>query len=116
MRNGSNRTFSLKGNSISLVCGYELHSNPLANITWVHPNGSTVEKCDRITTDNGPGVVQLNISNTHVSDGGNWTCIVEVSHTCVYQYVGGKLKQHCGAAISIGYKEYKIELVVIGEF
>lgn len=108
MRNGSNKTFSIEGDSASLVCGYQLHSNPPANITWLYPNGSTVENSDRIIRDNGPDLVQLNITDTSVSDGGNWTCRIEVQHTCVWER-----EQLCGVRnIS---QEYKIELVVIGE-
>ena len=108
MRNGSNKTFCMEGDSVSLVCVYELRSNPPADIIWLYPNGSTVENSNRIITDNGPELVQVNITNTSASDGGNWTCRIEVQHTCVWEW-----EQPC--SVKSKSQEYKIELVVVGE-
>jgi hypothetical protein len=108
MRNGPNKTFSLEGDSVSLVCGYQLRSNPQANITWKHPDGSTVESSDRIIRDNGTELVQLNLTNTSARDGGNWNCIVEVIHTCVWE-------QDKSCSVRNNSLRYKMELVVIGE-
>ena len=66
--------------------------------------------------DDGPEVVQLNITDVSQSDSGKWRCRVEVNDTCVYRTVGGKLeKQQCDATVPIGHIYYDIELSVVGK-
>lgn len=109
MRNGSNNLTSIEGDPVSLVCGYQLHSNPPAIITWLYPNGSTVENSDRIIMDSGTELVQLNVTNTSSSDSGTWTCRIEIQNKCVWE-------QEHSCSPRNKSQEYKIELVVLGEY
>ena len=109
MRNGSNNLTSIEGDPVSLVCGYQLRSNPPAIITWLYPNGSTVENSDRIIMDSGSELVQLNVTNTSSSDSGTWTCRIEVQNECVWE-------QEHSCSPRNKSQEYKIELVVLGEY
>lgn len=109
MRTGSNRLISIEGDSVSLVCGYQLRSNPPAIITWLYPNGSTVENSDRIIIDSGSELVKLNVTSASASDNGSWTCRIEVRYECIWEW-----EQSCRPRNKS--QEYKIELVVLGEF
>ena len=75
---GPSQYFALLGNSLSLVCGTGLDSNPQANITWTAPDGTTVVGSDRYDFEDGPERVALNVSNTLLSDSGVWRCDVNV--------------------------------------
>lgn len=76
---GPKQHFVLSGDSVSLVCGYNLDSNPPAIITWTDPKGDRVVNNGRYILDDGPKVVQLNISTTSKSDSGIWVCSVLVN-------------------------------------
>lgn len=115
MHPGIKEHYVLSGDPVSLVCGYNLHSNPSATITWTNPQGKSVTSGDTYTLDNGPEVVQLNITNTSRSDCGKWACTVKVEDTCVHRVVEGKLKQECSIITPIGHKYFDTELVVVGE-
>ena len=71
----------LLGDSISLVCGTCLDSNPQATITWTAPSGTTVAVMnnDRYHLENGSEMVRLNITNTVLDDSGIWRCDSTVS-------------------------------------
>ena len=66
------------GDSLSLVCGRGLDSNPQATITWTAPDGTTVIDNARYGLDNGPDVVRLNFTRTNLSDTGMWRCDILV--------------------------------------
>ena len=67
--------YVLLGDSLSLVCGTGLDSNPPATVTWTAPNNSTIIMDNaRYVVENGPGIVRLNISHTSLADAGMWTC------------------------------------------
>lgn len=62
---------------MSLICGFQLCSNPLATTVWTHPNGRHINMShNRYTLDSGPDVLQLNISNASEADKGMWICTV----------------------------------------
>lgn len=63
---------------MSLICGYNLKSNPSINVTWTNPQGEQVLNSERCTMDDGPEVVQLNISNVTKNDNGMWRCSMQM--------------------------------------
>lgn len=85
---------------VSLVCGYNLDSNPPAIITWTDPQGNLVDSNGIYTKENGPKVVQLNISSASKEDGGTWKCNVTVNY----------------ANASINTMVSEIHLTVFGKF
>lgn len=64
----------LENCQVSLVCGYNVASNPPAIISWSDPQGKPVENSDIYTIDKGPEVVRLNISNATRENNGTWKC------------------------------------------
>ena len=114
---GAERYVILQNDSVSLTCGYDLDSNPRADITWRYPNGSKVSSSDdRIEMVYEQGVVQLRISDVNLSDNGSWACIVEVNRTCVNDEVlGGSRGSVCDDIAAISRIEREIELVVVGK-
>ena len=107
--------YVLLGDPVCLICGYNLDSNPPAVITWTGPYGKVVTKnMDSYIMDNGPQVVQLNITNADESDGGRWTCNVRVSDECVHRVVDGILKDECTAIAR--NRSFDTQLVVVGEY
>ena len=71
---GPTQRYVLLGEHLSLVCGTGLESNPQATITWTAPDGTTIMDNARYDLDNGPNVVELNITHTLSSDTGMWLC------------------------------------------
>ncbi len=71
---GPAKQFALLNDPVSLICGYNLDSNPPVNITWTDPQGNVVQNSDRYILDNGPEIVRLNITNTSNNDNGTWKC------------------------------------------
>ena len=67
-----------EGDSVTLICGSDLKSNPSATISWTKPKGETVSSSERFTMNNGSEVVSLSITNVGKDDNGTWTCNVEV--------------------------------------
>ena len=65
--------------SVSLVCGIGLDSNPQSTITWTAPDGTTIMNDNRYTVENGPEIVRLNINRTVSNDSGIWLCEVVVT-------------------------------------
>ena len=67
------------GDSLSLVCGTGLDSNPQATITWTAPDGTIIMNDDRYMLENGPEIVRLNITGTILNDSGIWSCEIVVT-------------------------------------
>ena len=66
------------GDSLSLVCGTDLKSNPPATITWTAPDGTTTLDDSQYSLDNGPHIVRLNFTQVFAKDIGVWMCNVTV--------------------------------------
>ena len=66
------------GDSLSLICGTGLDSNPQATITWTAPDGTIIMDTARYDLDNGPDIVRLNFTHTILSDAGIWRCTATV--------------------------------------
>ena len=64
--------------SLSLVCGTGLDSNPQATITWTAPDGATITENSKHHLENGAGIVRLNLTFTNRSDAGVWRCMITV--------------------------------------
>ena len=62
------------GDSLSLICGTGLDSNPQATITWTAPDGTIIMDTARYDLDNGLDIVRLNFTHTILSDAGIWRC------------------------------------------
>ena len=99
------------GDSASLVCGTGLDSNPQATITWTAPDETTIVENARYDIDNGPEVIQLNITHTVLSDAGVWRCDVIVSSE-VHKLNGGRLTPQNNTLI--GSVNVTIQLIIIG--
>ena len=81
-------------NSVTLICGHNLQSNPTATITWIDPNGNEISTTDtkNYIQDDGPDVVQLHIKKTNRKERGNWTCNMKIpdSNICIYDCSDGE--------------------------
>ena len=72
---------ALEGCPVSLLCGYNLESNPPAIITWIDPEGNMVTSDGMYIVDDGPRVLRLNISRASGKHEGVWTCNVMVKYS-----------------------------------
>ncbi len=93
------------------MCGYSLISHPSPAVSWTDPQHKQVANSSRYLVDDGPGVVQLNITEASKGDNGTWKCTVSVYHSF-------KLMSD-GALSSDTYSnESRIEvrLFVVGEY
>ena len=99
------------GDGASLVCGTGLDSNPQATIIWTAPDGTTVVDNARYDLDNGPELIQLNITYVVLSDAGVWWCYVMVSSEA-HKLNGGRLTQQNN--VLVGSVNVTIQLIIIG--
>ena len=106
----------LLGESLSLVCGTGLDSNPQAAITWTDPDGTMVMNNTGYDLENGPDIVRLNFTHTVLSDTGVWRCVATVrSESHFVRSSDGMLE--LGQEVVIGSPiQHDIQLTVIGEF
>ena len=113
MTPGPLRRYVLMNDSLSLVCGTGLDSNPQASVTWMAPDGMTIMDNARYDLENGPQFVRLNFTHTIASDNGIWKCriLVESEQDVV---IDGQLVRRDPSPI--GQTMVDIELVVIGKF
>ena len=75
----ADKTYTAReGDSMRLICGYDLKSNPSAIVSWINPDGEPITISERFTMNNGPEEVSLKIANVDKDDNGTWTCTVEV--------------------------------------
>ena len=110
---GPMRRYVLLNDSLSLVCGTGLGSNPQATITWTAPDGTTIVDNARYDLENGPQFVRLNFTHTIPNDNGEWVCeiVVESVQDVV---IDGELMRTDSSPI--GQETVNIELIVISEF
>lgn len=111
---GLEKHYVLYGDPVSLICGYDLESNPPPTITWTNPYNKSVVNTDMYVIDNGPQVIQLNITNARESDSGLWICHMEVHDKCVHRIIEGVLTEDCNTNTCIGYESFRTQLVVLG--
>ena len=111
MTEGPTQHYVLLGDSLSLVCGTGLDSNPQAIITWTAPDQSTIMDNARYDIDNGPDIVRLNFTNTVMSDTGIWRCNV-IARSERYIVSGERLVLQDEAMI--GSISVNIQLIIIG--
>ena len=109
---GPSQRYVLLGDSLSLLCGTGLDSNPPATITWTAPDGTTVMDNARYDLENGPEVVRLNFTNTISNDTGVWACeATAISEK--YIVSNGQLVRQDNAVI--GTATVNIQLTVISK-
>ena len=113
MTPGPLRRYILLNDSLSLVCGTDLDSNPQAEVTWMAPDGTTIMDNARYNLENGPLFVRLNFTHTIPSDDGLWKCRILVESE-QYVVIDGQLVRWDQSPI--GQTMVDIELVVIGKF
>ena len=112
---GPTQRYVLLGDSLSLVRGTGLDSNPQATITWTAPDETTIMDNARYDLENGPDIVRLNFTHTTLDDTGVWRCIATVRSVSHFVSAEGKLV--LGQEMVIGSPlSYDIQLTVIGEF
>ena len=75
---GPTQRYVLINDTLSLICGTGLDSNPQATVTWMAPDGTTIVDNARYDLENGPEIVRLNFTHTILSDTGTWKCRVVV--------------------------------------
>ena len=75
---GPLQRYSLLNESLSLVCGTGLETNPAAMVTWTAPDQTTVMDNARYDLENGPDFVRLNFAHTILGDTGTWRCEIRV--------------------------------------
>ena len=109
---GPTQRYVLLGDSLSLVCGTGLDSNPQAIITWTAPDGTTVVNNARYSLENGPDFVRLLFTRTILSDAGVWVCDVRVESER-YVVSNGSLVREDSAIIGMPI-QLNVELTVIG--
>ena len=63
---------------MKLICGSNLVSNPVANISWTNAKGEPITNSEKYTINNGPEEVSLDIAGVYKDDNGTWTCTVAV--------------------------------------
>ena len=114
MTEGPIQRHVLLGDSISLLCGTGLDSNPAASITWRAPDSTTVNMNNaRYDLENGPEIVRLNFTHAFPNDTGVWACEATVISDR-YIISNGQLVQQNTAVI--GTATVNIQLNVIGEY
>ena len=113
MTPGPLRRYVLLNDSLSLVCGTSLDSNPPAIVIWMAPDGTTIIDNARYDLENGPQFVRLNFTHTIPSDSGIWKCRILVESE---QYVVGDGQLLRQDPSPIGQTMIDIQLIVIGKF
>ena len=111
---GPTQRYVLLNDSLSLVCGTGLNSNPQATITWTAPDDTTIMDNARYDLENGPDIVRLNFTHTIVGDNGVWRCVASVESE---QYIvsDGRLVQSDPAVIGVPL-EHNIQLTIISKY
>ena len=110
---GPTQQYTLLGESLSLVCGTGLDSNPQATITWTTPGGATVENNAQYRQDNGPSVVRLNFTQVFSGNIGVWGCDVTVKSE-KYIVSNGRLVLEEESVIGSSI-QHSIQLIALGK-
>ena len=113
IQQGPAQRYVLLNDSLSLVCGTGLDSNPQATITWMAPDGTTIMDNARYDLENGTDFVRLNFTHTILSDTGTWRCSIVVMSEQYIVSDGVLVRQdssRIGEAINVD-----IQLTVISE-
>ena len=101
--------------SLSLVCGTGLDSNPQASITWTAPDGTTVMDNARYDLEDGSDIVRLNFTHTILSDTGIWRCVATVRSESHF-VSSSDWRLVLGQEAVIGSPiQHDIQLIVIGK-
>lgn len=99
MTDGPREYYALLGDSISLICAYNLDSNPAAVITWIDPLQKPVANSSNYQQHDGPDLLQLKIFRVSKSHDGIWKCNILVESD----------------AELIGNQSYSIQVNVVGK-
>ena len=111
---GPTQQYALFDESLSLVCGTGLDSNPSAFVTWTAPDATIITtNVGRYTLDNGPDV-RLNFSHTIIDDTGVWVCDVRVM-SVQNAVSNGSLVEVDPTVIGVPITR-NIQLTIIGEY
>ena len=98
---------ALKGESVNLICGRNLKSNPSPIIRWTNPKGEPVTSSGRFSMINGPAEVSVEIADVGRDDNGTWTCNVEVPRNNLL---------HCNSdSEQERFKELQLQLIVVSK-
>ena len=95
----------LEGDTIELICGENLHSNPEAAITWISPHGRVISGNSEqySIVSNSPNVI-LRIKNVTKGDhSGAWNCSIKVEGKDIY----------CADSYA-SLRTIEIQLIVVG--
>ena len=65
----------LSGYPVSLICGYDLKSNPPATVSWTDPLRNSV------TTNDNTEVIQFYIAKASPKNNGTWICTIHQNGT-----------------------------------
>lgn len=103
---GPGEQYAILGDPVSLICGYNLESNPTSVVTWRDAQGNVVKNSTGYCQGDGPDVVELHIYKVSKNNEGLWSCGIEVQESDVYGRNG---------TVSIGYLSHKIQLIVVGK-
>ena len=111
---GPTQRYALFNESLSLVCGTGLDSNPQATVTWTAPDNTVITMdIGRYTLANIPDV-RLNFSRTILNDTGVWMCDVRVMSE-QNAVSNGSLIEVDPTVIGVPITR-NIQLIVIGEY
>lgn len=114
MQESEDGIYVLLRSPVSLVCGYNLIGNPSPEVSWTDPQNKQVANSSRYVMDNGPGIVQLNITEASESDSGTWRCTVNVNSS--YDSFDPMTGRVSTGNIYSDKKEVEVQLTVIGEY
>ncbi len=83
--------------SVTLVCGSSVHSNPEAEISWRDNNNGVVDVTqERFSLDSSN--LMLTIARFNGSDAGHWTCVVTggkgtITHSVHVEVLGEPMRE-----------------------
>ena len=98
--------------TLSLICGTGLDSNPQATITWIAPDGTTIVDNARFNLGNGPDIIRLNFTHVVMSDMGVWRCNINTESE---RHVQSGSKLVLLDAATIGLISVNIQLIIISK-
>ena len=99
------------GDSVSLLCGTNIVSNPAAIVTWLDPLGRDIAQDPRFRALSSESSVALEITSATRADEGEWTCVLRVEGTNLRRLEGGVDPN----ITIIGEERLSINLTVVGK-